>query len=105
MNLSSLETLPLPINIQVLSSIPGRIRLRVSPKHRQPEVMAQIVSTLKAFFSEIRDVRMNVQTGSITVYYDGNHRRSTSQQKQIQPHRISKCQPQRFHFLKPLPST
>jgi hypothetical protein len=83
MNLPSLERLPLPINIQVLSSTPGRIRLRVSPKHRQPEVMAQIVSTLKAFFSEIRD----------------------SQQKQIQPHRISKCQPQRFHFLKPLPST
>jgi Heavy metal associated domain 2 len=71
MNLPPLEKLPLPINIQVLSSTPGRIRLRVSHKQRQPEVMAEIVSTLKAFFSEIDDVRMNVQTGSITVYYDG----------------------------------
>jgi Heavy metal associated domain 2 len=71
MKLPPLESLPLPIHIKILSSTPGRIRLRAYQQHGQAEVMGQIANTLKAFFSQIRDVRINVQTGSITVYYDG----------------------------------
>ncbi|MEA5572683.1 HMA2 domain-containing protein [Calothrix sp. UHCC 0171] len=71
MKLPSLDKLPLPVHIQVLSITPGRIRLKVSHKQRQPEIMAEIVSALKAFFPQIQEVKTNPQIGSITLYYEG----------------------------------
>lgn len=72
MNLASLEPLPTPIQVEVLSSTPGRVRLRVSPEQREPEIMAQIARSLQEFFSQVYEVRTNPQTGSMTVFYEGD---------------------------------
>lgn len=71
MTLSSLEALPRPMHITILSSTPGRIRLRISPQQSEPEMFAQIANTLTAFFPQIHNVRTNFQARSITVYYNG----------------------------------
>ncbi len=65
------EALPRPMHIKILSITPGRIRLRVSSQQREPEVFAEVVNTLKAFFPQSHNLRTNVHTGSITVYYRG----------------------------------
>ncbi|MDJ0620825.1 MAG: hypothetical protein QNJ63_29490 [Calothrix sp. MO_192.B10] len=67
----SLEALSQPMNIKILSSTPGRIRLRVSSEQREPEVFAEIANTLQVFFPQSHTIRTNVHTGSITVYYRG----------------------------------
>lgn len=71
MTLPSLEALPQPMYIKILSSTPGRIRLRISPQQHQAEIFAEIANTLKAFFPQSHSLRKNIQTGSITVYYSG----------------------------------
>ena len=68
MNLASLELLPTPIQVEVLSSTPGRVRLRVCPQQREPEMMAQIARSLKEFSSQVYEVRTNPPTGSMTVF-------------------------------------
>ncbi len=72
MKLPSLEDLPLPIHIQILSNTPGRIRLRISPPQRQQSVMNYIASTIKEFLPQIDELRINLRTGSITIYYRGD---------------------------------
>jgi hypothetical protein len=62
-----------PIHVQVVSSTPGRIRLKVSGEHRDPQAMSEIASTLKEFFPQIHAVRTKAQIGSITVYYTGEN--------------------------------
>lgn len=60
---------PQPITIDIVSRSPGRVRLRVSPEHRQPEVMDKLASSLKTIVPEVDRLRSLPSTGSITLYY------------------------------------
>ena len=60
--------MPTPQHTHVVSSTPGRTRLRVSQKHRNIEEMARIVKALKTHL-EVHDVRTNIHTGSIVVHH------------------------------------
>lgn len=67
-----MERLDKLIPTRVVSFTPGRIRLRVSQKHRQPGQMKRIAEALKAN-PQINHVRTNVQNGSITIEHDGKN--------------------------------
>ena len=51
---------------RIVSSIPGRTRVKVSPKRRTVEEMGRLAKTLKDRLGSA-DARMNVTTGSIVV--------------------------------------
>jgi hypothetical protein len=58
-----------PIEIDIISNTPGRLRLRIVREHRQVEVMDKIASALKTWVAGIERVRTNANNGSITLYY------------------------------------
>jgi hypothetical protein len=58
-----------PIEIDIISNTPGRLRLRIDREHRQVEVMDKIASALKTWVAGIERVRTNANNGSITLYY------------------------------------
>ncbi|MBE8967040.1 hypothetical protein IQ277_12520 [Nostocales cyanobacterium LEGE 12452] len=64
------KTLPKPISTKVVSSTPGRLRLRVVHSHRQPEKMQRIANALSAN-SHITKVKTNFYHGSIVINHDG----------------------------------
>jgi hypothetical protein len=68
---ASFKTPPKPISTKVVSSTPGRLRLRVAHSHRQPEKMQRIAKALSAN-SHINQVKTNVHHGSIVINHDGN---------------------------------
>lgn len=65
------KTPPKPISTKVVSSTPGRLRLRVAHSHRQPEKMQRIAKALSAN-SHINQVKTNVHHGSIVINHDGS---------------------------------
>ena len=56
------------LEAQIVSQTPGRVRLRVTPVHRQQQKIAPIVNALKARL-EIYRVKTNIPSGSITVLH------------------------------------
>lgn len=54
---------------RVVSSVPGRIRVKVHKKKRTPTLMKEAKKNINAH-DGIHDVRLNHATGSITVRYD-----------------------------------
>ncbi len=56
------------LEAQIISQTPGRLRLRVTPPHRQQQKITPIVNSLKARL-EIYRVKSNISTGSITVLH------------------------------------
>jgi hypothetical protein len=58
------------ITTKVISNTPGRLRLRVAQKHRQAEQMQMLVNALQKH-SNINQVRMNIDQGSITINHEG----------------------------------
>lgn len=66
---ATLKTLSTPMSTRVVSSTPGRLRLRVSQPHRQPGEIKRIASVLEAH-PQISQVRTNVQNGSIIIHHD-----------------------------------
>ena len=67
---ATLKTPPKPISTKVVSSTPGRLRLRVAHSHRQPEKMQRIADVLSAN-SHVNQVKINVDHGSILINHDG----------------------------------
>ncbi|MBW4572741.1 MAG: hypothetical protein KME31_33640 [Tolypothrix carrinoi HA7290-LM1] len=67
---ATLKTPAKPISTKVVSSTPGRLRLRVAHSHRQPEKMQRIANALSAN-SHINQVKTNVYHGSIVINHDG----------------------------------
>lgn len=59
-----------PLPTQIISNTPQRLRLRISPRHRHLREMQRIVNILKAQ-PNIREVRINVNSGSVVVNHDG----------------------------------
>ncbi|MEH1969511.1 MULTISPECIES: HMA2 domain-containing protein [unclassified Nostoc] len=68
---ATLKIQPKSISTKVVSSTPGRLRLRVAHSHRQPEKMQRIASALSAN-SHINRVKTNVTHGSIVINHDGD---------------------------------
>lgn len=64
--------MPTPKHTHIVSSTPGRTRLRVSPQRRNHQEMGRIANTLKTY-PDIHEVRTNVQTGSIVVHHAEKH--------------------------------
>ncbi|MDZ8087297.1 MAG: hypothetical protein RMY16_17325 [Nostoc sp. DedQUE12b] len=64
------KTPPKPISTKVVSSTPGRLRLRLAHSHRQPEKMQRIANALSEN-SHINQVKTNVHHGSIVINHDG----------------------------------
>ena len=57
---------------QVVSDLPGRVRLRVASIKGQ-ESLAQFTASALMTGTGIRDVRANALTGSVLIYYDTEH--------------------------------
>lgn len=55
--------------LRVVSSIPGRVRLKLARSDQTPEEMHRIVGALDAR-PEVKGVRASIRTGSILVHYD-----------------------------------
>ncbi|MFN6486787.1 MULTISPECIES: HMA2 domain-containing protein [unclassified Nostoc] len=70
-NKASFKTPPKPISTKVVSSTPGRLRLRIAHSHRQPEKMQRLANALLAN-PHINRVKTNVSHGSIAINHDGN---------------------------------
>ena len=69
---NSIKTALKPISTRVVSSTPGRLRLRVAPSHRQSGEMQRIANALQAN-PHITQVRTNIQNGSIVINHDGEN--------------------------------
>jgi len=69
---NSIKTAFKPISTRVVSSTPGRLRLRVAPSHRQSGEMQRIANALQAN-PNINQVRTNIQNGSIVINHDGEN--------------------------------
>ena len=66
----SIKTALKPISTRVVSSTPGRLRLRVAPSHRQSGEMQRIANELQTN-PNVHQVRMNIPNGSIVINHDG----------------------------------
>ncbi|NEO29659.1 MAG: hypothetical protein F6K36_04255 [Symploca sp. SIO3C6] len=62
----------LPIHAYTVSKTPGRLRFRLTHKHRQPDKIEGIIRALKERL-EIYRARANGDTGSITLFYAQEH--------------------------------
>lgn len=56
------------LDAEIISQTPGRVRLRVTPAHRQLQKITPLANALKAQL-EIYRVKTNISTGSITVFH------------------------------------
>ena len=56
------------LEAEIVSQTPGRVRLRLPPRHRQQQKIIPLVNALQARL-EIYRVRTNIPTGSITVLH------------------------------------
>jgi hypothetical protein len=55
---------------KIISDTPGRLRLRVAQRHRKLEQIQPLVNALQEH-SNINQVRMNLDQGSITINHEG----------------------------------
>jgi hypothetical protein len=69
MKFSFFQPTNLPIHLHIVSQTPKRIRLRIAPEHRQEEVMEEIKDLLPTFLGGVEQVRTNLTTGSVTIYF------------------------------------
>ena len=56
------------LEAEIVSQTPGRVRLRLPPRHRQQQKIIPLVKALQARL-EIYRVRTNIPTGSITILH------------------------------------
>ena len=61
--------MPRTLTVQVVSSIPGRVRLKVAPAYRTQEEMQRVAAALTGL-PGMGDVRVTVGTGSILAFFD-----------------------------------
>ncbi|HCF27225.1 MAG TPA: hypothetical protein DEV81_08485 [Cyanobacteria bacterium UBA11049] len=61
-----------PISTKVISSTPGRLRLRVAQPHCQSRDIHRIASVINAN-PQVDRVSTNLHSGSITIYHDGKN--------------------------------
>jgi Heavy metal associated domain 2 len=66
------QKLPEPIQLQIVSNTPGRLRLKIPSQYQQHQEIMDMATSLKSFFPQIEAVKTNMQVGSITIYYSGS---------------------------------
>ncbi|GET38964.1 HMA2 domain-containing protein [Microseira wollei] len=72
MNATALAKRSTPIQSRIVSSTPGRMRLKVGHQHRNSQALEPITQALKSQLG-IYDVRTNTHTGSITIMHATEH--------------------------------
>jgi hypothetical protein len=65
---------PNPIELQIVSNTPGRLRLKVPSEYQQHQEINQIASNLEYIFPQIEEIKTNLDSVSITIYYNGGNK-------------------------------
>lgn len=65
------DKLSTPLQLQIISNTPGRLRLRIPSQYQENKELMAMASSLNSLFPQIEKVKTNLQTGSITIYYSG----------------------------------
>ncbi|PMB47779.1 hypothetical protein CEN39_23725 [Fischerella thermalis CCMEE 5201] len=60
-----------PIQLQIVSNTPGRLRLKIPSEYQEQKEIMEMATSLKSFFPQIEKVKTNLQASSITIYYSG----------------------------------
>ncbi|MDZ8185297.1 MAG: hypothetical protein RMX96_10640 [Nostoc sp. ChiSLP02] len=71
MNQFTTDKLSTPIQLQVVSNTPGRLRLRIPSEYQNNQELIAMATSLDSFFPQIEKVKTNLETGSVTIYYSG----------------------------------
>lgn len=61
-----------PIELQIVSNTPGRLRLKIPSQNRENQELMAMADSLNSLFPQIEKVKTNLQAGSITIYYSGD---------------------------------
>jgi hypothetical protein len=68
-----LDKLSTPIQLQIVSNTPGRLRLKIPNQYQENQEIMAMATSLNSLFPQIEKVKTNLQTGSITIYYSGGN--------------------------------
>lgn len=60
-----------PIQLQIVSNTPGRLRLKIPSQYQEHKEIMEMSTSLKSLFPQIEKVKTNLQASSITIYYSG----------------------------------
>lgn len=64
-----MDSIAVPIPTRLVSCLPGRVRLRVHPRHRQSHRLPAAVHSLQAH-PQVHRVQANAKTGSLLIHHD-----------------------------------
>jgi hypothetical protein len=62
-----------PIQLQIVSNTPGRLRLKIPHEYQQQAEIMEMATSLKSLFPQIERVKTNMEVGSVTIYYSGDN--------------------------------
>lgn len=65
------HTLSTPIQLQIVSNTPGRLRLKIPSQYEEHQEIMEMATSLKSLFPQIEEVKTNMRSRSITIYYSG----------------------------------
>lgn len=65
------DKLSMPVQLQIVSNTPGRLRLKIPSQYRDNKELMAMATSLNSLFPQIEQVKTNLQTGSLTIYYSG----------------------------------
>ncbi|MFB2771578.1 HMA2 domain-containing protein [Pelatocladus sp. BLCC-F211] len=60
-----------PIQLQIVSNTPGRLRLKIPSQDQEHQEIMEMATSLKSLFPQVEKVKTNLQASSITIYYSG----------------------------------
>lgn len=61
-----------PIELQIVSNTPGRLRLKIANQFQDNLKIEEITTTLESLFPQIEKVKTNMHSSSLTIYYSGS---------------------------------
>jgi hypothetical protein len=73
MKQSSLPGFTAPIQLQIVSNTPGRLRLKIPSDYQQPQEFEQIANNIEYVFPQVEKIKTNLTSSSITIYYAGGN--------------------------------
>ncbi|MBD2439075.1 HMA2 domain-containing protein [Nostoc sp. FACHB-110] len=62
-----------PLELQIVSNTPGRLRLKIASQAQESLDITEIANTLEYLFPQVKEIKTNIQVGSITIYYSGGN--------------------------------
>lgn len=63
-----------PLELQIVSNTPGRLRLKIPSQSQEHQEIQEIANTLESLFPQIEKLKTNFKSGSITIYYSGGNK-------------------------------